>query len=145
MAVINRTLDPSEQRKSFSESYGALATGVTIPVLFVPFNSTLDAMQMAAFGISGSPTVTFAVHRFIVGTGFTTITAGFSAAAALGAFGTSGIVASPVAVAAGNTLLNLLAGDVVVASTGGANSAVTGLSVGLTIKAVQDLKTQYGI
>lgn len=143
MAIVNRSLDPSEQRKVFEAAYGAVATGVTVFVCAVPFNSTLDGIRVAAAGLSGSPTYAMTVQRFITGAGLTAITGGATTLTAV-AFGTSGIQ-SMVMAASGSTLLNLLAGDVIALTSGAANTAVTNLSVSAVIKAVQDIKTSFGI
>lgn len=143
MAIVNRTLDASEQRKSFTCNYAATATGATIPVVMVPFNSTLDAVQLAAFGLSGAPTFDLRIQRFIVGTGLTVI-AGGATTATPPEFGTSGVLTMSLATS-GSTLLNLLAGDVLTLTSGGSNTAVKSLSVGICIKAVQDIKTTNGV
>lgn len=152
MAVVNRTLDASEQRKVYQASFpkvgGAsftnVATGTTAVVAVVPGPCTLDAMQIIAYGISGAPTVQLNVDRFIVGTGFTTIILATGSSNTPGAFGTSG---SPTAViaASGSTLLNLLANDVLIATTGAANAAANSLSVAVVLKPIQDIKKQFGV
>lgn len=144
MAIQNRTLDPAEQRKVFSVSSAATATGVSGIIAIVPYSSILDAAQLAAFGLSGSPTVQLVCNRFIVGTGVTAITIG--SANAVPAFGTSGVLGVGASLpAAGSTLLNLLPNDVLMYQTGGANSAATGLSVGVVLRPLQDIKSHYGL
>ena len=143
MGVINRTLDNSQQREVVGVAAGALATGVTGIVAHVNTPVVLDAAQMAAFGISGSPTVQLVINRFIVGTGFTAISVG--SANAVPAFGTSGVMVAGASLpAAGSTLLNLLPNDVIMYQTGGSNSAVTGLSVHLVLRPIQDVKKYFG-
>jgi hypothetical protein len=142
MAVVNRTLDPSEQKKVLEFAIGALATGITIPAFQVPFNSVLSGGQIAAFGLSGSPTYQLAVQRFIPGTGATAFTIG-SANAPL-AYGTSGAFGLSLP-AAGSTLLNLLANDVLTVTSGASNAAVTGLNIGIVLRPLQDIKTQFGV
>lgn len=144
MAVINRALDASEQRKILEAVYGAIATGATSIVEQVPYNSVLQKAQFAAFGISGSPTAQLALQRFIPGAGFTTILVG--SANALPAFGTSGVLVVGASLpAAGSTLLNLIANDVITVTLGGTTSAVTGLCVNLVIQPLQDVKTNFGL
>lgn len=142
MAITNRALDASEQRKNFAASYTAVATGTTLLALTVPFNSTLEAIKVSAQGLSGSPTYDLRVWRFIVGTGVTTIAGGATTLTAV-AMGTSG-PQSMVLAASGSSFLNLLSGDVLTLTSGGANTAVTGLAVGVCIKAIQDIKTNFG-
>ena len=143
MAVTNRTLDASEQRKTIEASYLLTATGVTVLAAQIPYASTLEAVKVAAQGLSGSPTYDLRVWRFIVGTGVTTIAGGATTLTGV-AMGTSG-AQSMVLAASGNTLLNLLANDVITLTSGGANTAVTALNVAVVIKAVQDIKTSFGV
>lgn len=143
MATTNRALDASEQKKSVWAYNGPLATGVTAIVHHVEWPSVLVAGQVAAFGISGSPTAQLVINRFIVGTGFTAISIG--SANALPAYGTSGVPVAGVSLpASGSTLNNLLANDILLVLTGGANSAVTGLSVNLVLQPIQDVKAFFG-
>jgi len=142
MAIVNRDLDASEQRKAFVQTFGAVATGITLPVLAVPYPSTLDGIAVSAHGLSGTPTLAFSILRFIVGTGVTTITAGFTTLTPL-AYSTSGL-ASVVQVAAGNTLLNLQANDIICATSAGSNAALKSLGVAVVLKATQDVKTTFG-
>lgn len=143
MAVINRTLDISEQRKTFGVVAGAIATGVTTIVAVVPWPCTLDAAQFQAFGNSGSPTAQLVVNRFIVGSGVTAFAVG--SANALPAFGTSGVIVLGASLpAAGSTLLNLLPNDVIHMESGGANSAVQRLAATVVLKPIQDIKKNFG-
>lgn len=143
MGITNRTLDATEQRRTFQASYGAVSTGLTLSVLTVPFNSTLAGIRMTSEGLSGAPTYAFKVQRFIVGTGITAISGGSTTTTGV-AYGTSGLVSVPIA-AAGSTLLNLLAGDLITCTTGGANTATTSLTVSVVIQAVQDIKTNFSL
>jgi len=142
MAIVNRDLEASEQRKVFNASFAATATGITLPVLAVPYPATLDGIVVAAHGLSGTPTYAFSILRFIVGTGVTTITAGFTTLTAV-EFSTSGIQ-SVVSVSSGNTLLNLQANDIICATSGASNAAVKSLDIGIVLKATQDIKTSFG-
>jgi hypothetical protein len=142
MAVINRTLDNSQQRFVVSAKAGATATGVTGIIGQIETPCVLDAAQMAAFGISGAPTVQLVINRFIVGTGFTAISVG--GANAVPAFGTSGVMVAGASLnAAGSTLLNLIPNDVIMYQTGAANAAVTGLVVNLVLRPIQDIKKYF--
>lgn len=144
MAVVNRTLDSSEQRKIVEQSFGAIATGVTGIIAQIPYPCVLEKAQMAAFGLSGAPTYSLVVNRFIPGTGFTAITVG--SANVVPAFGTSGVMVVGASLpASGSTLLNLLANDVVMVQSGVANTAATGLSVNLVIRPLQDVKQHFGL
>jgi hypothetical protein len=143
MAVVNRTFDASEQKRPLSFSYAAVATGLTLQSVLVPYASTLNAVRVAAVGISGTPTLDMRVWRFIVGTGVTTI-AGGATTLTMQAVGTSGVQAMVLA-ASGSTLLNLQAGDVITMTSGGANSAVAQLSGAVVIQALQDIRTTFGV
>lgn len=143
MAVINRTLDQSQQRFTMNAQAGAVATGVTGILGIVPTPCVLEAGQIAAFGLSGAPSYQLTVQRFIVGTGITAITIG--GANVPPAFGTSGLAVSGVSLnAAGSTLNNLLPGDVIMYLSGVANTAVTGLAVSLVMRPIQDIKKWFG-
>jgi hypothetical protein len=142
MAITNRALDASEQRRAFQSSFAATATGATLLALHVPFNSTLEAVKLCAQGLSGSPTYDLRVWRFIVGTGVTTIAGGATTSTPL-TMGTSGPHSMALA-ASGSSFLNLLANDVITLTSGATNAAVTGLSVAIVIKAIQDIKTVHG-
>lgn len=146
MAVVNRTLDASEQRKVISQSYNTLATGVTRIIGVVPWPCTLEAGQLAAFGVSGAPTYAVAVQRFIVGAGLTAITIATGTSNLPPAYGTSGVgISAMILPAAGSTLLNLQANDVLYFVSGGTNSAVVDLAVSLVLKPIQDIKLNFGL
>lgn len=148
MAVINRALDNSEQEWEFSAQYAALGTGasnaaVTLPIAMIPFPSTIVAARAAATGASGSPTIALSIKRFIVGSGTTAYLGGFTTLA-LQNVGTSGILSVTIATA-GSTALGLLAGDVIVGSFAGQDSAVTRLAVSIVIDATQSIRTHFGL
>ena len=143
MGITNRSKDVSEQRDSIQTTLGLVATGATILVAQIPYNSTLDAVKVSAQGLSGSPTYDLRVWRFIVGTGVTTIAGGATTLTPL-VMGTSGLQSMSLA-ASGSSFLNLMANDVITLTSGGANTAVTGLSVSVVIKAVQDIKSTFGV
>ena len=141
MAIVNRELDASEQRKTVQADFALTATGVTLLCAQIPVASELQAVRVAAVGISGSPTVAFTIGRFIAGTGFTSITGG-ATTLTLTAFGTSGLQTMAVN-ASGSSLTALTAGDVLQLTTGGANAAATSLSVSFVVKELVDIKNQY--
>jgi len=60
------------------------------------------------------------------------------------AFGTSGAF-QMVLPASGSTLLQLQANDVLMYQSGVANTAVTGLSIGVVLRPIQDIKLQFGV
>ena len=57
MAIVNRTLDASEQRKVFQQKLVAaeLVNGFSGIIAVAPYPCTLDAGAIALYGISGAP------------------------------------------------------------------------------------------
>lgn len=146
MAIVNRTLDTTEQRKVFGVVAGAVATGVTGLICAVPYPCVLDEGQIMAFGLSGSPSYAISIQRFIAGTGFTTIVIATGTSNTPPAYGTSGVGSSGIVfVAAGSTLRNLLANDVLAFTSGVANTAVTNLAINVVLRPIQDIKVHFGL
>lgn len=143
MAITNRSLDSSQQNLVLESSYGAVATGSTLFVGVVPANSTLQKCLLSATGLSASPAYALRILRFIVGTGITTINPTNNTGVPP-EFGTSGSISMSL-LAAGNTLLTLLAGDVMTLTSSVSNSAVTNLAVAIVIKETQDIVSTLGI
>lgn len=153
MAIVNRTLDPSEQKKVYEITAAATATSVTLTVGLVPYQANLIGAQLIAWGLSGAPSFALAINRFIAGSGFTTIVVGTgtsnipaeygtSGPGAFGAslFGTSGMVLAAV----GSTLMQLQANDLLTLTTGVANTAVKGLACAVVIQPTVDIKYHFG-
>lgn len=147
MAVTNRALDTSEQKKDLTANFGALGTGASALANFIPWPCTVNAVQMAAFGLSGAPTVALVVNRFIIGSGFTAITIG--AAQAVPSFGTSGVlgvtsqagvISGGFSLTVGSSLLTLLANDVVMLQIAGTSSNVLGLATCMVVTPIQDVR-----
>jgi hypothetical protein len=148
MGIVNRTKDVSEQRVVLGEIFGATATGVTGIIGHVPYPATLESGQIAAFGLSGAPNYTITINRFIAGAGATAIVVGTGTSNTPSAFGTSGVAAtgaSGLVMVWGSTLMSLLPNDVIMFTSGVANTAVTGLAISLVIKPVQDIKVHFGL
>jgi hypothetical protein len=148
MAIINRTKDATEQRKIFTFSAGAFATGATATVCHVPYPCTLESGQIAAFGLSAAPNYTLTINRFIAGAGATAIVVATGTSNVPSAFGTSGVAAlggSGIVMPWGSTLMSLLPNDVVMVTSGVANAAVTGLAITLVVKPIQDIKVHFGL
>ena len=144
MAVVNRTLDASEQRKVAGIRSGVVATGLTLPVVFADQPITIQSAQAAFFGISGSPVYLLTCQRFINGTGATVFEVGSTFAAR--AFGTSGLLPAGISLpATGSSLLNLVSGDVLMVSTFGSNAAVSGLALSVVLLPTQDIRTYFGL
>lgn len=146
MGINNRELGNSQRREVYENEWSALANGSTVVMAVVPYPSSLDAVQIYAFGLSGAPTVQVIVNRFIPGTGFTAFNLGSTMS--LVAFGTSGVLAATgfSLPQIGSTLTALLTNDVIMLQTGSStNAAVTGLVGAAVIRPIQDSKQQFGI
>lgn len=146
MAIVNRSLDESEQRKVIECRLVAadLTNGVSTPICVVPWPSVLDAGEIAAYGLSGSPRFGLSVNRFIVGSGFTGYVIAVGTSNVPSAMGTSGAFAM-ILPAAGSTLLNLQANDVIaVVQDGGSAAAAVSAVVGLSLNPIQDIKIVFG-
>lgn len=138
MPLVNRDKDQSEQREVYSVISGAVATGVTLPLVNIPFPSTLVAVAEAVYGLSGAPTHNLWVYRFAGG--FTAIQIG--ASYNVTAFGTSGVLSHSLYAAA---TFPLLAGDQLVLNTVGANTSVASAQITVVVKALQDIKNHFGV
>jgi hypothetical protein len=133
MSIINRDLNRSEKRRDEPSVFGALATGVTQILDVLPYNAILEGFNTAAFGISGSPVWSLSAFRFVSG-GLTTVNIGATISpVAIGTSGNLGASIIPPGV-------SLLAGDVILLTTGGANSAVTTSVVSLYLRALDDIR-----
>ena len=148
MGIINRTKDTTEQRRHFTYNAGAFATGVTATVAHIPYPCVLEMGQIAAFGLSGAPNYALTLNRFIAGAGATAIVLATGTSNVPSAFGTSGVAAtgsSGINMLWGSTLMNLLPNDVVMVTSGVANTAVTGLAITLVVRPIQDIKVYFGL
>lgn len=141
MAIVNRTLDPSQQQSELMSSYQLTVTGATLQVAAIPYPAVLKAVKVAAIGLSGAPTLDLRIQRFIVGTGVTSIAGGATTLTET-AWGTSG-VQSMVLAASGSSLLNLQANDVIALATGVANTASSQSVVAVVIQATQDILSWF--
>lgn len=142
MAICNRDLDASEQKHEISANYGLVATSLTLPVGIVPYPANIVSARVAAVGLSGAPTGSLRIQRFITGAGATAYLGAFTTLT-LTAVGTSGIQ-SVVTAASGSTALQLQAGDVITYVSAASNAAVDSLSVAVVIQATQDIRTYFG-
>lgn len=134
MPIINQNLDASEKKVSQDVVIGAFATGATQLLQIVPYTCLLQGMNLAAFGISGTPTYSLSVMRSTSG-GLTAIPLGVSLAAQ--AFGTSG----PVGASISGPGVTLLAGDVLHMVSGGADSAIASGVASVCVSALADIKS----
>jgi hypothetical protein len=148
--LVNRDKDQSEQRDVYQVQCGNIATGATVPLMSAPNPCQIVSVQESAVGISGAPVHTLFVCRFVVGTGTTTIA--LSATLSPTAFGTSGLVGWSTASfgvttpAQGNTTaVQLLQGDQLFLVSTGANTSAYQPVVTIVTKALQDIKTHFGL
>ena len=140
MGIVNRTMDASEQKMQMDQVISTTKTGVAYPIFRAPCPMVISDARSAAMGISGTPTSTLNIQRFVLGAGLTTIAV--SGALTVLAQGTSGPQQYSLP-AAGSSLLQLQAGDVLVATQGGANAGFNSLYVALVVNATQDIR-QWG-
>ncbi len=145
MAVVNRTLDGSEQSKvlPFARET-AITSGETGILSLVPFQCVLQAAQLAAYSVESNPNLLLKVNRFIVGQGFTSWNIGSTFA--VRDFGVSGVLTSGVSLpAAGSTLLQLMANDTLVyLAGGGSTAAIFGVAGCFVVKPMQDIRVFLG-
>ena len=134
MAIISRDLARSEKRREQPIRYDALATGVTALLDIVPYNAILDGVNVAAFGVSGSPVWSLSVFRFNSSGGLTSM--GLGVTLSVLGIGTSGCLGMSLP-AGGYTLL---AGDVLTLTTGGSNAAVATSAVTVLLRSSADIR-----
>ncbi len=133
MGIINRDLARSEKNNDETFVFGALVTGASALLKVVPFNALLTSVNVAAFGLSNSPIWSLEAFRF-TSAGLTTLTVGGTIT--LTAIGTSGCIGFSLAAPG----FSLLAGDVLVIRTGGANTATANSAVSVVMQPLADIK-----
>jgi len=143
MAIVNRDVDPSQKKETISCNIKTMSTGVTHAVWCAPFNAEISFCQIAAQGLSGTPVGVLEILKFVAGAGLTSVT-GLGNTITITALGTSGSIGMSLA-AAGSTLLQVAPGDTVVFRSGGTNAAVAEMNITLVVKALQDIKSHFGI
>ena len=152
MPLVNRDKDQSEQRDLYQSSITGTASGVsagvmnpvvatgqTYPLCVISRPGQLIAAGTACWGISGTPNHNLWVYRFAGG--FTSILVGASLAPT--AFGTSGYVG--YSMAAASISFPLQTGDQIVLNTTGSNAAFASVQIALVVKALQDIKSDFGV
>lgn len=138
MAIVNRDLDSGEKKEVVRFESGVIAAETTREVWVAPYPCTIQAVKAMVVGPTLAPTVALQTNRFIVGTGVTAITV--QAAHDTTVFSTSGLLGMSLP-AAGSTLLNLAANDVVEIVTSGSTttSQMLNLYVALQVTKTQDV------
>lgn len=139
MAIVNRELDSSQQVVNLTATVMNTTVGGSYALCVVPHPAQLVGAGIVSKGLSGAPNLSLWVERFIAGAGYTAINVGASLVAQ--AFGVSG--GQTFNVGGGVTTL-LQTGDVLSLASAGANTAATHHTVTLALKALQDIKSQFG-
>lgn len=133
MAIVNRECDSSQQKDVVQAHLGPVATGVTRMLAVFPYPCMLETLKYAAIGLSGAP-----IHSLYKQRGLTTEAIGISGIV-VQAVGTSGSVGFSGLAAAGSTLLSFNTGDVLLAVTSVANTAVADIVIEVAVKKLQDI------
>ena len=147
MGIVNRSMDASEQKdviqRTTALSVGASA-GANFHLGMVPYPAVLKAVEVAHVGLSGAPTAQIDVIRFVAGAGLTQIT-GLAATHTAVAVGTSGVQGLSLQ-AAGNTLLILQRGDVLVWNQlfSGGNVGTSQSTITAVVQKTQDIVQHFG-
>jgi hypothetical protein len=159
MAIVNRDGDVSEQKEWISWSSGSpnAVSGVTFPqgylatgaTLFIagpmPYPYVIQSFNAIATGTSGAPQLVFSIQRSISGSAATVIAIGISnmvvpvAASFPASLSYSGLAAT------GSTLLLGQRGDIILATTAVANTAMNQLMINMVVKKTQDIVSYNGI
>lgn len=141
MAIVNRDKDVSEQKYPIHFGMNAeVVTGATIYVGTVPFPSKIKAAQITGRGLSGAPVYNINVHRW-TSAGLTVFDPLGVAATVAGAYGLSGsavdwsVTTGPIA---------LLADDLLVIKSSGANTSALGIAGAIVLQKTQDIVSHFG-
>lgn len=141
MGITNRAKDASERNFEKEVHLGAFPTSTTRQLFVAPYPCKLKQVKVTAVGASGSPQHAMQIHRFVTGAGETTITV--VAAAAVTAFGTSGLFGASLP-ASGSSLVQLQTGDILEVVSSVANTNFTDCTYAVVLEALQDIKTYFG-
>lgn len=138
MGIINRDLDNTQKREIVQTSFNAvLATGVTSQIGLVACDSKVMSFFGSASGLSGAPVYSLALVR-LASTGVTSIPCG--ATLTPPEIGVSGPVGFTLA-----TGVTALRGDLLVVTSGVANTASLRSTFGAVLQPTADYKKYFGI
>jgi hypothetical protein len=142
MAIANRELDSSQKQQVEVLTVGSPGTVTAKEYHFyqAPQPLQINNAYSSCLTLSGTPTGTLKLKRFIVGSGATTIS--ISGALTHTIFGTSGVQQLSMP-AVGSSLLQLQTNDLLVWVAAGSNAAVENLSVAVVLQAIQDIKSWF--
>lgn len=148
MAIQNRDCATAQQRDVLhlsAKSATFVVTGTSYTLGVVPYPCALQAVQVAAYGLSGAPGYMIQAHRWL-GTAATLIDLGLSAMLVAVAPGISGAAQGWSGIRTlGSSLLLLQTGDVLKVTTSVANTAAAELCVALVVQKTQDIVSQLGL
>lgn len=136
MAIVNRDKDASEQKcvlHGFQS--GNLVAAQTMHMAIMPWPCTIESLKVSAVGVSNAPAWSF---EKLTGTGASGIAMGLTSMT-IQARGTSGAQGFSLLAAAGSTLLNFAAGDVLSIVQAGASVSVNGFAFEVVVKKTQDI------
>src|SRR5688572_6181572 len=153
MAINNRELDSPQQRETvvnvlIDRTPSAISAGILNPVVgtgqtyvlgFVSRPMQFVVGQLSLYGLSGAPNYQLWLQRFAGG--ITAIQIGASLAPV--AFGTSG--ANTVSALAAAVSFPCLAGDQLILTSTGSNTAAASVNVQLVLRNLQDIKSDMGL
>lgn len=143
MAIVNRDLDPSQQKDVINFRAGAaVATGASLNLAVLPYPCALQSVSAYATGVSNAMQVAFNVQRWLPA-GVTVIALGVSNMV-LQNYSASGIIGFSGLAATGSTLLLLQSGDVLNIVTSGTNGNALDLVMDLVVKKLQDIVAHNG-
>lgn len=148
MAIENRDCGLGNQRDIYSSNVGlgvsgAIVAGSTFLINpIIPYPAQLEALQVAALGVSGSPAWTASILRFTA-TGLTTMPLGLSSLL-VQSFGVSGAQGYSL-FAVGSSQVQMLQGDLISIETSGSNSGVDNAIVTLVVQKLQDRVSAFGL
>ncbi len=140
MGIINRTKDATEQKDLVTWSIDDTITARIYPVYVAPRAQTITDCKNMALGLSGAPTMSLFLNRFVVGTGAASYALG--GALTVSAFGTSGYQTYSLP-ATGNSVLAMSAGDFITVKAGGAGAALTDNIIEMVVINIQDVKSWF--
>lgn len=143
MAIVNRDLDPSQQKDVINfRSGAAVATGASVNVAVIPYPCVLQSLDAYATGVSNAMQVAVNVQRWTAA-GVTAIALGVSNLVLVN-FASSGILGFSGLAAPGSTLLALQTGDVLNLVTSVANGNALDLVIDFVVKKTQDIVAHNG-
>lgn len=138
MGIINRTLDVTQQKVVVESNIDGTITGRVYPVYVAPRAQTLVDVRNTALGLSGAPTMSLFLNRFVVGTGAQSFAVG--GALTVSAFGTSGSQQYSLP-AVGSSLLAMQSGDWLSVKAGASNAALDEDMVSMVVQNIADIQT----